>query len=74
MSAFQEDGWPARIDDPLPPTPETDPKRRLSDAIKCLNRKQLNPLLRFSGDGTGEGVLWDLIAETPAAHNGARVD
>ena len=67
LSAFQEDGWPARIDDPLPPLPETDPKRRLSDTIKCLNRKQQNSLLRFSGDGTGEGVLWDLvdIGESP---------
>ncbi len=61
LAAFQEEGWPPRIDDPLPPVAETDPKRRLSDAIKCLNRKQKNPLLRFSGDGTGEGILWDLV-------------
>lgn len=61
LAAFQEDGWPARIDDPLTPVPETDPKRRLSDTIKCLNRKQQNNLLRFSGDGTGEGVLWDVV-------------
>lgn len=66
LAAFQEDGWPARIDDPLSPLPETDPKRRLSDTIKCLNRKQVAPLLRFSGDGTGEGVLWDVVQpETP---------
>ncbi|MGI9517145.1 MAG: hypothetical protein ACR2NP_08875 [Pirellulaceae bacterium] len=62
LSAFEEDGWPARIDDPLPPVPDTDPKRRLSDTIKCLNRKQQNSLVRFSGDGTGEGVLWDLVS------------
>lgn len=62
LAAFQEDGWPARIDDPLPPVPETDPKRRLSDTIKCLNRKQQNSLIRFSGDGTGEGVLWDIVS------------
>ena len=61
LTAFQEEGWPARIDDPLPPAPETDPKRRLSDAIKCLNRKQQNPILRFTGDGTGEGVLWEFV-------------
>ena len=63
LAAFQEDGWPARIDDPLPPVAETDPKRRLSDTIKCLNRKQQNALVRFSGDGTGEGVLWDLVTQ-----------
>lgn len=61
LAAFQEEGWPPRIDDPLPPVAETDPKRRLSDAIKCLNRKQSNTLLRFSGDGTGEGILWDRV-------------
>jgi hypothetical protein len=61
LSAFQEEGWPPRIDDPLPPVTETDPKRRLGDAIKCLNRKQVNPLVRFSGDGTGEGVLWQVV-------------
>lgn len=62
LAAFQEEGWPPRIDDPLPPVAETDPKRRLSDAIKCLNRKQKNPLMRFSGDGTGQGILWDVVA------------
>lgn len=61
LCAFEEEGWPPRIDDPLPPISEKDPKRRLSDAIKCLNRKQINPLIRFCGDGTGEGVIWELI-------------
>ncbi|MCA9216092.1 MAG: hypothetical protein KDB27_23655 [Planctomycetales bacterium] len=59
LAAFEEEGWPARIDDPLPPHDEQDPKRRLSDAIKCLNRKQLYPAIRFRGDGTGEGVIWE---------------
>jgi hypothetical protein len=61
LNAFQEEGWPARIDDPLPPNPEQDSKRRLSDTIKCLNRKQANPLIHFHGDGTGEGIIWELI-------------
>jgi len=61
LSAFQEEGWPLRIDDPLPPQPEQDSKRRLSDTIKCLNRKQINSLIHFHGDGTGEGVVWELV-------------
>jgi hypothetical protein len=61
LCAFQEDGWPARIDDPLPQHPDQDPKRRLADTIKCLNRKQTNALIHFCGDGTGEGVLWERI-------------
>lgn len=63
LTAFEEEEWPPRIDDPLPPHAEQDPKRRLSDTIKCLNRKQTNQLLHFRGDGTGEGVVWELVEE-----------
>ena len=61
LAAFEEDGWPAKIDDPLSLKPDLDPKRRLADAIKCLNRNQEARLLKFRGDGTGEGVLWDRL-------------
>jgi hypothetical protein len=61
LCVFEEEGWPARIDDPLPPQAEQDSKRRLSDTIKCLNRKQANPILHFRGDGTGEGIIWEFI-------------
>jgi hypothetical protein len=59
LAAFQEEDWPARILDPLAPQPACVMKRRLSDTIKCLNRSQQNPLIRFLGDGTGEGVRWE---------------
>lgn len=60
LNAFQEEGWPGRIDDPLPRHPDQDSKRRLSDTIKCLNRHQIPALIHFHGDGTGEGVTWQL--------------
>jgi hypothetical protein len=63
LAAFHEEDWTARIDDPLSPQPEQDSKRRLHDTIKCLNRKQVNNLIRFRGDGTGEGVIWELIEQ-----------
>ena len=63
LNAFQEEGWPHRIDDPLPPQRDQDCKRRLCDTIKCLNRKQTNGLIRFHGDGTGEGVFWKRLEE-----------
>lgn len=59
LTVFEEEGWPPRIDDPLPPAPDVEPKRRLHDTIKCLNRNQDHRVLRFRGDGTGEGVVWD---------------
>jgi hypothetical protein len=58
LAAFEEEGWPPHIDDPLPQVPGIDAKQRLHDAIKNLNRHQTHRLLRFSGDGTGEGVRW----------------
>ncbi len=58
LAAFQKRGWPTEINDPLPPT-DVNPKVRLHDTIKFLNRG-LNPKrIRFKGDGTGEGVFWE---------------
>ncbi len=59
LAAFEEENWPPRIDDPLPAHPDLLPKRRLHDTIKSLNRNQKNCLVRFLGDGTGEGVRWE---------------
>ena len=58
LSAFQEEGWPPTIDDPLPPAAEIDSKRRLHDAINRLNRNQRNQLIRFFGNGYGRAVGW----------------
>ncbi len=60
LMAFEEEGWPRRVDDPLSPQGNICPKRRLHDTIKCLNRRQENKIIRFRGDGTGTGVLWEL--------------
>jgi hypothetical protein len=70
LAAFEEENWTARIDDPLVPHPAIDSKRRLHDTINSLNRNQKNPLLRFLGDGNGEGICWE--RSHPPALNGAR--
>lgn len=59
LAVFEEESWPARIDDPLSSHPEQSPKRRLQETIKSLNRNQKRPLIRFLGDGSGEGVRWE---------------
>lgn len=59
LAAFEEEGWPPCIDDPLPVHPDLDPKRRLHDTIKSLNRNQRSRKIRFMGDGTGEGARWE---------------
>ncbi len=61
LIVFHEEGWPAKIDDPLPPVPNQTSRQRLHDAIKNLNRHRLNRTIRFAGDGTGEGVRWERV-------------
>jgi len=60
LTAFEEEGWPPKVDDPLPPHAEIDAKQRLHDTIKSLNRGQKLKLIRFRGDGTGQGIRWEL--------------
>ena len=56
LAAFEEEGWPDKIDDPLPGTIH-EPKARMRDTIRSLNYGQKQIL--FSADGTGEGILWE---------------
>ena len=67
LAAFEEEGWPPRIDDPLPPHGEQAPKRRLQETIKSLNRNQKQSLIRFLGDGSGQGVRWEYCNQPDAA-------
>ena len=64
LAAFQEEGWPSFIYDPLPQLLDQCPKDRLHDAIKRLNAHQINGLIRFRGDGTGQRVCWALSDDT----------
>jgi hypothetical protein len=63
LTAFEEEGWPAAIDDPLSPQAEQDQKRRLRNTIQSLNANQKSSLLRFRGDGSGERILWELMPD-----------
>lgn len=60
LAVFEEEGWPVCIDDPLTPSDEIDPKRRLHDTINSLNRNQKTNSIRFHGNGSGNGVRWEL--------------
>lgn len=55
LAAFEEEGWENRIDDPIPGG--TNPKKRLRDTVQDLNKAQ--GAIKFSTDGTGEGVQWE---------------
>jgi len=60
LNAFEDQGWPTNISDPLDVDPKICPKRRLHDTLKCLNRKQLCGTIKFRGDGTGKGVRLEI--------------
>ncbi len=76
LAAFQEEGWPNCIDDPLPPKGDLSPQRRLHDTIKALNRKhrQRPPLIHFLGNGTGKNVVWELRLVPRHSRPGKRKD
>jgi hypothetical protein len=63
LAAFQEEGWPPRIDDPLPVKDDLDPRERLQNTLKALNRNQKQRLLKIKGDGTGQGVIWEVVQD-----------
>jgi hypothetical protein len=50
LAAFEEDGWPPRIDNPLPGNGDTEAVDRLHEAVKKLNRSPFR-LVRFLSDG-----------------------
>jgi hypothetical protein len=58
LDAFEEEGWPPFIDDPLPPQPDQDVKRRLHYTIDNLNRAYEQPLLHFYAGGNGQRIGW----------------
>jgi hypothetical protein len=64
LQAFEEQGWPARVDDPIPPKAGSNCKRRLRDTISRLNRCQRARCMRFHGDGSGQGICWESVPST----------
>ena len=58
LEAFQEEDWPSRIDDPLPPASEQNSKQLLHSTISNLNRRQESCLIHFEGGGDGKSVCW----------------
>lgn len=68
LEAFEREGWPQRIDDPLSPDGDVHPSTRLNKAIHRLNKHVNSPHMHFCSDGSGHGVRWclDGAVECPA--------
>jgi len=61
LANFQELRWRKKVPNPFGGA-HTKAHQALRNAIKKLNGRQ--NVLRFHGDGDGDHVRWDLIAET----------
>jgi hypothetical protein len=56
LDAFHDDGWPPRIESPLPGGRDS---RKLRETVRTLNDGLTS--IRFFCDGTGEGVSWQEV-------------
>lgn len=67
LRAFERQGWPAWIANPIKPDHDKDDRQRLADAVRRLNDKHKKRLIRFRRDGRGTGVIWELVAKKKKA-------
>jgi hypothetical protein len=58
LLAFQEQGWPDAIDDPLPGHADQDRQERLHNTIRRLNKHQQEATIIFRRNGSGSRILW----------------
>ena len=64
LRAFQEAGWPPRIDDPHGRKPSDETRRR---DVSNLNAGLDTTVMKFACDGNGTGFLWRRIAPAKPA-------
>ncbi len=57
LTAFEEEGWVAQIDNPLPPSKSVNCRTRLNQTLYRLNRSLVPPLIHFSCSN-GHRVYW----------------
>jgi hypothetical protein len=60
LLAFQEEGWPAALDDPLPGVNGLDPRQRLKDTVTRLNRSQREARVVFHQLARGTRIRWEV--------------
>jgi hypothetical protein len=66
LDALQIAGWPRSLPNPFTGEHGQDLQEVLHDTLKGLNKNQMNKLLAFHGDGTGNGFWWELTEEALA--------
>ena len=68
LTAFQEEDWTERIDEPLVPLCNgNNEPNRLRNQVQALNRRMDQKLIRFLLDGTGQGICWQRVVVVSGA-------
>jgi hypothetical protein len=67
LDALERLGWPAFLHNPFAAEGETRARRRLVNAVKCLNRRMVRPLIRFVLSANRDNVGWRLLAPVRCA-------
>jgi hypothetical protein len=62
LTAFQAQGWPRWIADPLGNGPESDFEKHLHDTVSALNHAQKPRLIHFSSTGADRTIRWDFVS------------
>ena len=62
LDAFEAQGWPVFIADPLERLAGLDAKARLRETVRCLNRRLAAGTIRFHSGGSEDGVRWAVVA------------
>lgn len=63
LNAFQRQGWPSCIANPLEPDFDRDDRQRLANAVHALNgKKHKIPFIRFRRNGLGR-IVWERLEE-----------
>ncbi len=70
LEAFEAAGWPPRIENPLSRAKKLEPERRLSDAVKALNKRQKRKRVHFWVEKGTQDVCWELIDDGSVRRRG----
>ncbi len=71
LTAFEEQRWPARIDDPALTAQDSTRHAKLLETVQQLNRRHRSALIHFQCDG-GRGIFWH-CPEAPAKRHSAPI-
>ena len=58
LDSFEESNWPNEMLDPLRPKEGIDPKKRVRDTKKNLNKGLINKTMKFGTNENGTGFVW----------------